>query len=278
MLLRYAIFFFILSSPLSAQQDIKSYLDKVGKSANVSLIIQDLQGDILYEQNSQSQIPSASIIKIPILYQLFSQIEDGKVRLDELHKLTENDIVGGSGNLQHEPIGSQFNMETLARKMIRVSDNTATNIIIRRLELSSINTMMSELGMKSTQLNRLMMDFDAVAAGRQNYTSPAEMNELLLKLHSADFLSKASRELILDMLMNCDDNTTIPSQLPTDIAVAHKTGTLDYVRGDAGIIYSPKPIVISIFVENFSSTEEAELIIGTVSRLAFETFGKRDNS
>jgi len=165
-------------------------------------------------------------------------------------------------------------MESLAREMIRVSDNTATNIIIRRIEMSSINRKMEKLELKSTQLNRLMMDFEAIAAGRQNYTSPAEMNQLLLMLYSSDFFSLNSRKIMLDILLNCDDRTTIPSQLPPDIAVAHKTGILDYVRGDAGIVYSPNPMVISIFVEEYNSTEQAEQIIGTVARLAFETFGK----
>jgi len=273
MLLRYFLFFIFISSQASAQHDLDKYIDSVGRTAKVSLIVQNLEGNILYELNSHSKIPSASIIKIPILFQLFSQIEEGKTRLDELHKLTADDKVGGSGELQHKPEGSHYSMETLAREMIRLSDNTATNIIIKRLGLSTVNAMMVNLGMKSTQLNRLMMDFDAIDEGRQNYTSPAEMNELLLMLNSADFLSFSSRELILEMLSNCDDKNTIPSQLPNDIAVAHKTGILDYVRGDAGIIYSPNPIVVSIFVEDFSSYEEAEEIIGTISRMVYETYG-----
>jgi len=119
-----------------------------------------------------------------------------------------------------------------------------------------------------------MMDFEAIAEGRQNYTSPVEINQLLLLLYSSNELSKKSRGRMIEMLLACADNTTIPSQLPKGLEVAHKTGILDYVRGDAGIIYSPNPLVLSIFVENFSSNEEAEEIIGTVARLAYETYGK----
>jgi beta-lactamase class A len=56
--------------------------------------------------------------------------------------------------------------------------------------------------------------------------------------------------------------------------VAHKTGTLDYVRGDVGIIYGNNPLVISVFVENFESLEYAEKIIGTISKVAFDTWGE----
>jgi len=276
-MIRCFLFLLFISPYASAQQGLDMYIDSIEKTAKVSLIVHNLEGQVLYEQNSTSKIPSASIIKIPILIQLFSQLEDGKVSLAEQYKITAEDIVGGAGELQGSE-GTYHSLKSLAREMIRISDNTATNIIIRRLGLPSINAMLAKHGFTSTELNRLMMDFDAIAEGRQNYTSPEEMNKLLLMLHSPDFLSLASRELMLEMLTNCDDKTTIPSQLPADMAVAHKSGILDYVRGDAGIVYSPNPFVISIFVENFSSPEEAEEIIGTVSRLVYESFGKPINS
>ncbi|HSJ67221.1 MAG TPA: serine hydrolase [Anditalea sp.] len=196
MLLRFIILLFIIGKPVSAQYNLQHYLESIENKAKVSLIIQDLQGKILYEQNSLSKIPSASIIKIPILFTLFSQVEEGKIQLEEKHQLIQDDIVGGTGEIQHQPVGGYYSMETLAREMIRVSDNTATNIIIRRLGMSSTNNMMENIGLHSTQLNRLMMDFDAIAMGKQNYTSPTEMNKLLLMLHSHDFLSTTSRELM----------------------------------------------------------------------------------
>lgn len=278
MLFRSAFLLFFISNYVSAQHNLDQYLESIEKKAKVSLIIQDLQGNILHERNSQSIIPSASIIKIPILFTLFSQVEDGKIQLNDQYQLTHDDVVGGTGDIQHQAEGGYYSIESLAMEMIRVSDNTATNILINHLEMSSINKKMAELGLKSTQLNRLMMDFDAIAAGRQNYTSPAEINQLLLMINSSEYLSSDSRELMIEMLLNCDDNTTIPSQLPAGIAVAHKTGILDYVRADAGIIYASHPIVISIFVEDFIHTAEAEEIIGTIAKMAFENFGKRKNS
>ena len=270
---RFFLILFLLSSPVWGQEELKAYLDSVKNNAKISLIIQDLDGTQLYMQGSHHKVPSASIIKIPILYTLFSQAEEGKVSLEEQFVLTQEDIVGGSGELQHQPVGTSFSLEYLAREMIRISDNTATNMIIKRIGLFSVNNKMDELGLETTRLNRLMMDFEAIAAGRQNYTSPAEMNSLLLLLYSSSGLSERLQQGMIEMLLDCADHATIRSQLPSGLNVAHKTGTLDYVRGDAGIIFSPTPLVISIFVEDFSSTEEAEEIIGTVARLAYETYG-----
>lgn len=269
-------FFFVIFflSHYTWAQDLTAYLDSAGKSAKISLLIHDTEGRELYGQGSQSKIPSASIIKIPILFTLLHHVEEGNVSLDEKFALTEEETVGGTGDLQLQPMGSKFSLDSLAREMIRTSDNTATNIIIKRLGLSSVNNKMAELGLKNTQLNRLMMDFGAIAAGRQNYTSPAEINQLLLMLYGSEGLSEFSQKLMIDMLLACADDKTIPSQLPPGVAVAHKSGTLDYIRGDAGIILSSTPIIISIFVEEFSSTEDAENIIGTVARLAYEIYGK----
>jgi len=92
MLFRYIILCFFSVQPLSAQQSLNTYLESAGKTAQISVIIQDLHGKILYEQNSQNKIPSASVIKIPILFTLFSQVEEGKIQLDEQHQLTHDDI------------------------------------------------------------------------------------------------------------------------------------------------------------------------------------------
>jgi beta-lactamase class A len=85
-------------------------------------------------------------------------------------------------------------------------------------------------------------------------------------------LSIFSRQSILNILLACADKSTIPSMLPEGTRVAHKTGTLAYVRGDAGIILSQNPLIMSIFVENFESLDQADEIIGKIARLAYDEF------
>ncbi|MCA1801873.1 MAG: class A beta-lactamase-related serine hydrolase [Rhodothermaceae bacterium] len=209
--------------------------------------------------------------------------------------MTSDDIVGGSGELQHAGPGGEYTLEFLAREMIRVSDNTATNIIIRRIGMERINRLMEELDMDQTVLARFMMDFEAIEEGRQNYTSAADMNRVLLAIMgghlqdsdlksregmtgdspgvspaSTEFLSASSRELVLEMLAGCADKSLIPRYLPDSVRVANKTGTLAYVRGDSGIIFGEKPIIITIFAENFKDLITAEEKIGELARLIHE--------
>ena len=114
-----------------------------------------------------------------------------------------------------------------------------------------------------------MMDFDAIALGKQNYTSSEEMNRLLLNLLNEKLLNKTSTLQVIEWLKNCEDNSTLPHLLPSGVAIAHKTGTLEYVRGDAGILYGNEPIVLTVMVENFQSLSVAEKIIAEIGRLAF---------
>ncbi|ERM80212.1 hypothetical protein P872_14140 [Rhodonellum psychrophilum GCM71 = DSM 17998] len=277
--MRYQIFqklFILLLLPISVwgqqNETISQYLNSLDKGLEVSLLVQQPTGEILFSMNAEKSVPSASIIKIPILMEFFRQIESKTLHLDQMYALEAKDKVGGAGELQNLEENSTHSLEFLAREMIRISDNTATNVLIGLVGMENVNLLMEELGLKTTRLNRYMMDFEAIEAGKQNITSPAEINKLLSIILSGVELSTSSRESMLNMLLACADKSTIPGKLPEGTRVAHKTGTLSYVRGDAGIILNQKPIILSIFVENFETLEQADEIIANIANLAFEAY------
>lgn len=253
-------------------ENISHYLNGLNEDLEVSLLVEQPTGEVLFSLNAEKPIPSASIIKIPILMEFFRQIDAGTLYLDQTYALEAKDKVGGSGELQLFEDNSTHTLEFLAGEMIRISDNTATNILIGLVGIENVNLLMEELGLKTTRLNRYMMDFEAIEAGKQNFTSPAEINKMLGIILSGVELSTSSRQSMLNMLLACADKSTIPSLLPEGTRVAHKSGTLAYVRGDAGIILSQKPIILSIFVENFETLEQADAIIANLAKLAFDAF------
>lgn len=278
----YCFSFLVLTSLLlgmsaqsvSGQQLLKEYLASLDSTIELSCIIQDKEGKVLSKLNADKKIPSASIIKIPLLIYLMQNVEEGKVKLSDSYQLKEADKVGGSGELQYKPTAFPATYEYLAKEMIRVSDNTATNILIRKLGLTQFQEWLKVNGYKTIQLNRYMMDFDAIAKGYQNYTSPGEMNKLLLDLYNENLLNKSSTLQVIEWLKNCEDNSAIPHLLPKGIAIAHKTGTLEYVRGDAGILYGEKTIVLTVMVEHFSNVANADKIIAEIGRLAYQEFAQ----
>ena len=265
------LWLFPVYSQAQEKDPLKSYLESIGEM-EVSALLQDEDGRILFQCNPSQKTPSASIIKVPILMVLFEQIESGRISMEEKYTLRDEDKVGGSGELQHALAGSSYTYGFLAREMIRQSDNVATNILIEKLGMDSISDMLRRNGFVNTQLNRYMMDFEAIKEGRQNYTSPDEINRLFLMLLSENYLSEDSRNEIIAILKECGDNLAIPRDLPEGVEVAHKTGTLDYVRGDAGIIFGDKTLVLSVFVENFKEQKDADEVIAKISGLCVSRF------
>ncbi|MDF1612806.1 MAG: serine hydrolase [Stygiobacter sp.] len=252
--------------------ELDDYINKIKDSVEISLLAQDENGKILYEVNSNKKVPSASIIKIPILISLFEEVEKGNISLQEKYLFTKEDIAREDEESHKNYIDKELTIEFLAKEMIRVSDNSATNILIKRLGFDKINNSIKVKGLALTQLNRLMMDFEAIKFGKQNYTSAFEINKLLLLIKQKKILSTEMNKKFIDFLFLCDDNSTIPKLLPKNVLVAHKTGTLDYLRADAGIIFSRNPIILSIFVEKFRTQEEAEKIIATISNYIYKIF------
>lgn len=258
----------------ASAQSLEKYLKELDSDIMVSLKLQNQKGEILFKKNGEKVVPSASLIKIPILLSLFQDVDKKNIKLHTKYTLRPEDIVGGSGDLQYEIPFKKFTYGHLAQKMISVSDNTATNILIEKLGLEQIQDNINNWGLTNTKLNRKMMDFEAIKAGKQNFTTCEDINGLLLKLLNKQLLSKKSGKKAMEILLACEDRTTIPRNLPVTVPIAHKTGTLDYVRGDAGIIFSKNILILTVFVENFESLEQAEVIIGRIAECCFKDFGQ----
>jgi beta-lactamase class A len=268
--------FLLLSMSVIAQSSpdsLKNYLESLPEDLHISVVVMHKDSTILFEQNATKVVPSASVIKIPILVELMYQVIATRFKLSDTHKLTEEEKVGGSGDLQYER-PRELTWEELAIEMIRISDNTATNVLIDKIGMHNVNNMLVYHGYEETRLNRKMMDFAAVQRGVQNYTTAAESARLMHAILTGKITNEASCKKMIEILLTCADVTTMPRYIPRTVPVAHKTGTLDYVRGDVGIIYGNKPLIISVFVENFESLAYAEKVIGTLSKIAFDTWGE----
>jgi beta-lactamase class A len=255
----------------SNAQSLEKYLKELDPEIVVSMKLQNQTGKLLFERNGQKVVPSASVIKIPILLSLLKAKE---INLKHAYTLQPKDIVGGSGDIQYEVPFNKFTYNYLAQKMISVSDNTATNILMEKLGSEQIQEDINNWGLTNTKLNRKMMDFEAIKAGKQNFTTCEDINGLLLKLLNKQLLSKKSGKKAMEILLACEDRTTIPRNIPVNVPIAHKTGTLDYVRGDAGIIFSKNILILTVFVENFESLEQAETIIGKIAECCYKDFGQ----
>jgi len=250
---------------------LNDYLTKLPAAIKVTMSVESISGNQYFMHRATEKVPSASVIKVPILIELMEKVKIKQIDLNKVHVLQASDKVGGSGVLANEPVGKKLTIRELAQEMVRSSDNTATNILIKEVGMDAINQNLVKLGLTKTRLNRIMMDTLAAQQGRENYVNVVEINDLLRNIYKHKVATPALCNEMIEILKNCDDKTTIPRNLPKALEIAHKTGGLPYVRGDAAIVYTTQPFIISIFVEGFTDATKAEQIIGDLAEICWSS-------
>jgi beta-lactamase class A len=239
----------------------------------VGYAVVDLTSGDRFERLSTAQFPTASTIKIAILYELFKQVDGGRLKLDEVKPLDKRHVVGGAGTLQHLTAPA-LSLRDHAILMILQSDNTATNVVIDAVGAQTVTARMAALGLGQTKLQRRMMDLEAARQGRENLSSPADIARLLEILNRGDGLSRSSRETALEMLKK-RKTTPLTRGIPADVEAASKPGDLDGVRVDAGIVYvTDRPYVFVMMGSWLSDEAAGEVAITDASRAAFRYFDR----
>ncbi|SFE20215.1 beta-lactamase class A [Spirosoma endophyticum] len=272
--------FLLLSMTITARGQLLSdslttYLHGLPASARVSLSVKSLSdNNVAFKYRADERVPSASVIKLPIMLEAMERVKAGTLNLDKIYFLKASDKVGGSGVLQNYPDQSRVSYRELLRLMMIESDNTATNIFINLLSRDAINQRIRTIGLKQSQLNRIMMDTLAAREGRENYVTAQEMSTLVEKIYRNQVATPKLCLEMIDVLKQVPGPLTISRLLPKGTVVAHKTGTLTYVRGDVGIVYAKEPFLLSVFVEGVP-TPEAERIIGELSLICYTYFSHR---
>ncbi len=205
----------------------------------VGLVIKDLDTGREIDLNKDILIPSASLVKIPIMLSCYYAAQDGKIHLSDPVRLGYSDRVGGSKVLGNKPVGSVFTVEELLHPMITRSDNAAANLLIDFMGFDTLNAYFKKMGLKDTNLARKMMDFKERREGEENYTTAADMAGLLEELYRKKFLNDKISDKCLDLLGQQKINDRIPKKLPKDgTFIAHKTGLERHICHDVGIVFT----------------------------------------
>ena len=195
---------------------------------------------------------SASMIKVFILATVMEKAKQGEINIDETLTLRGSDKVGGAGILAGYASGTELTLREVMELMITHSDNTATNIVIDRVGMSAINEYIQSQGYKDTILRRKMMDYGAIAAGRENFSSVRDLGTFFNRLYNYECVGEEYDKIMLDFLVKQTDTDCFPAALPGK-QIAHKTGALDGLYDDGGIIYSDGgDAVLVIMTENFT--------------------------
>lgn len=233
------------AAPVSAPEGLRDALEQAveAHSGAYAVTCASADGSWSVDVNGDKPFVSASIIKLAILGTLLDQAQSGVLSLDGTVTVSPSDIVGGTGVIQASGAGESYTYRQLAAYMIQDSDNVATNLIIDAVGMPAVNEYASEIGLTQTVLNRRMMDF---AAGEENYTSANDVARMLQLIYQGKLVSSDMSEFALDLLKGQHDAAGLLEGLPAGSIFAHKTGTLDGVFNDGGIVLDQNPYVIVV--------------------------------
>ena len=220
--------------------------------------------------NGSEVMPAASLAKLPVAVELFRRADLGLFGLDERVDTSEEPRVGGGGVLDYLDPSTQLTFHDLCFLMIAVSDNTAANFLLDFLGMGEINETLNRIHIEKTRLARHFMDMAARVAHRDNVTTAADMVSLL-SLIRGSALPGAPR--LRDMLAAQQCAEDLLAWLPEGTQLAHKTGSLDGIFHDAGILNGPAGgCVFAIMTSEQSDISETRRAVGRILRVLWNNW------
>lgn len=278
-----------------------------GFKGTAGFSIKHLETETSAEYNGDKVFPTASVFKIPVIIELFRQVDEGNIDLDQHVILTDREKVPGSGILKELSEGMPVSYMDLIKLMMIVSDNTATDLIVKKVGFKNINQTMDKFGLSKTRVTKYCRDilFDLVGLNNlepeemtidlyesaletteftgswslktddNNITTPNEMNHLLELVVNNKAASEKSCNTILEIMSKCQTGPyRIPKYLPQKkVMLMRKTGSLPGIRNDVGVITikdTERRYMLSCFTMDAEDNYEAEETIATVSQKVYE--------
>ena len=240
--------------------------------------------------NADTPVPTASVIKLPILVEAMEQVKAGKHKLSDKLTLRKEDIVQGSGILQFFDTPLSITLKDALTFMIVESDNTATNLVIDQIGIKNVNDRVASMGLKDTYLYKKVFkpavgpmppDQKKFGLGK---TTAKEMGEVMESIVRCDIKGPALCDAMLYMLRNQQYRNLVPHYIETSDTseglslIANKTGSLDEVRNDVAAVYSKNgPIIISAFTydnqdKSWNNDNGAEMLVARIAQLIMEAW------
>ena len=237
----------------------------------VALAARHVETGRTWRHNERVVLPSASLIKLPILAAFWEAAEAGRLDPAERTHVPAGTSVEGTGVLKALAPGLQPTWSDLATLMITVSDNVATNLIVNRLGMDAIQAWIDKAGLADTRLERRMMDRAAMNAGRGNWTSAADMETLLSAMAAAACVSREASGTMRRALEAQQIQDRLPRRLGDGVRVASKTGNFTDVIHDAGIVTWPGgTLVIAVLTQGVRPAWQAMDAIADIAAVLVE--------
>ena len=283
----------LAAAPLKSDGDLANKIQPLidAHDGEVGVVIMHLPSGKSFTHQAKKPLPTASLIKFPLMVATYQAVEAEKASLDQKITLREEDKVPGSGILtEHFSAGTTISLHDAIHLMMVYSDNTATNLVINQVGLPATAKLMEKLDCPDTKLHSQVYRRETSIFPQRSKqfglgsTSAADMLRLLNSLHAGELVSKSASRQMLVHLYACADKSMCARDLPPNTKFAHKSGAVSAVRTDAGIIDSPSgAIAICVLTadnedQRWSADNAAQVLGGKIARATYDHFNPQATS
>jgi beta-lactamase class A len=240
----------------------------------LGVYVEDLASGATIAVRAEEPFPTASSIKLAVLYELFRQAQEGRVDLSEVTRPPAA-RVGGGGVLQELGDGVSLTWRDLAVLMIGWSDNEATNLLVGRVGMDAVNARLSGLGLTHTRLRRLMMDTDAARRGDENVATPREIARLAAIVGRGEGLPPQTARDLAAVATVVGDGSPFRRGLPEGVRAVSKPGSLEGVRCEAAFVDVPgRPYCAAVMTAYLRHERDGEDAITEISAAVHAAFDR----
>ena len=273
--------------PVPAWLDRRVRAEAAGFKGNVYLYAKNLDTGVVYEFGGDEPVRTASTIKVAVMVEAFARVAEGKAKWSDELVLSKAARYAGSGVLNELTDGLRLTLRDAVTLMMELSDNTATNMVLDHLTTDAVNARMEALGFKQTRIMRRVGGGGVSKEGQLEAnkrfglgrTTPREMVLLLEKMERGEIVSPAVSKELIDLLKREQGTNGVWRGL-WRVDKATKSGALDALRSNVGIIYHPRGrIALAVTCDDMPEPEwtpdnPALLLMSRLSELVIDGLGK----
>ena len=265
---------------------------ELGKQTGVfAVAFKDIQSGELLLINGNEVFHAASTMKTPVMIEVYKQVAAGKWSLSDSINIKNEftsivdgstfslEIADDSGEALYTKIGQKSTLYDLTYDMIIVSSNLATNIVVELTDAKKVTQSMRDLGAENIQVLRGVEDIKAFDLGLNNTTTAYDLMLIFEQMALGKTVSKEASEEMIKILLDQKFNEIIPAQLPADVKVAHKTGSITGVRHDSGIVFLPdgRKYVLVLLSKQMTDPKAGVESMANVSKMIYEYVLSKSN-
>jgi beta-lactamase class A len=264
------------------KQEIKHVLSQ--QKGTFAVAFKDLSTGKELLINAQENFHAASTMKTPVMIEVFKQVAEGRFSLNdsfliknEFKSIVDSslyslDSTDDSETEIYRHIGEKRTLYDLMYQMIIASSNLSTNLIIDLIDVKKVTQTMREMGAKKIMVLRGVEDNKAYHQGLNNTTTAYDLMLIFEKIAEGKAVNKKSSDEMINILLDQEHNSIIPAQLPKEVKVAHKTGSITGVHHDSGIVILPdgRKYVLVLLSKDLQDDKSAVEAMAKVSRIIYD--------